>query len=223
MVPNLSLTPKYQLDGAAIQGARTTIPAEPFTYLTTRVYPYPRTGTRAPDGMFPQQRVGEAYAPGLYTTRIPGVRRGQELRPKAGNPHRLLPKYQSYGPAAWVRAPTLKSNPGMKAHFTLDKAVVQGVMPASTYQQLTGKITTEPGLPQVVTEQARTIERYPRTSLMFEPPQQRLVRAPVGAPALQWDWSTFFWGSLAGGATALLLAYGVIPALLEFGARRIRR
>ena len=37
----------------ALQGARTTIPARSFTQLTTRHFPYPRTGTRAPNGMFP--------------------------------------------------------------------------------------------------------------------------------------------------------------------------
>lgn len=45
--------PKYSLDKAEIQGARATIPAPQFTGLTTRRFPYPRVGTRAPNGMFP--------------------------------------------------------------------------------------------------------------------------------------------------------------------------
>lgn len=203
---DLSLRPKYSLDQAAVEGAQSTIPAETFTYLTGRRYPYPRIGTRASDGMFPEQRVGDMYAPGLYTSRVAlgsGIR---DVRPKL---------------RIEERNPNLGSNVMLKPHYTLNETVVQGVMPASTYERLTGKITTEPGLPRVVID-GETLEQYSQ-SLMLEAPQQRLVSAPVKAPTLEWDWGTFFWGSVAGGVTAILLAYGVIPALAEAGAQIVKK
>ncbi len=50
----MSLRPKYTLNKAAVQGSRYTINAIPFSQLTSRSYPYPRIGTRAPNGMFPR-------------------------------------------------------------------------------------------------------------------------------------------------------------------------
>lgn len=170
------LRPKYQLNHPQVQGARATIPAEQFTRLTQRRYPYPRVGTRAPDSMFP--KTGNPNNPGV-----------------------MQPMYTTDG-YGWVRAPPIGGNPGvLRPHYMLDKAQVQGVMPAATYTRLTSKITTAPELPP----------RYP------------VARAPVRVPALEIDWGTVFWGAVAGGLVTLGFVYGVIPALAEWGAAAIRR
>lgn len=96
----------------------------------------------------------------------------------------------------------VKAVAGLKPHYTLDKAVVQGVMPASAYQRLTGKLTTAPRLPARGTSS--------------------VAMAPARAPAL-FDWGTFVGGALAGGILTILLTYGVIPALAEWGVREIGR
>ena len=174
------LRPKYQLDKAGIQGARATINAVPFTQLTTRRYPYPRTGTRAPDGMFPSPS-NPGHNPGLGHSLV-----------------RMPWGYMERGITVKVGA--------MRPHYILDKTAVQGVMPARIYREMTGKLTTEPTLPPV-------------------PVGQRLSargRAPVGAPALV-DWGSVFWGAVAGGTIALGLAYGIIPALAQWGVKAIRK
>lgn len=112
------------------------------------------------------------------------------------------------------------SNPVLRPKFTLDRSQVEGVMPASTYQALTGKITTEPDLPQIISENGTVEIKYP-TSLMFkQQPQPQMMG--VQAPSLEWDWGTFLAGSVVGGVTFALIAYGVVPALLQFGAKKIR-
>lgn len=163
----LVLRPKYQLDKAALEGDRITIPPHEFTELTGRRYPYARLGTRAPNSN-------------------PGSNPGSIVR-------------MPYG---YVRDGEVLRVATMQPHYTLDKAVVQGVMPAQTYARLTGKVTTAPQLPARRTPSA--------------------VRAPMRTPAL-FDWGAFVGGALAGGVLALLLTYGVIPALAEWGAREIRR
>lgn len=168
------LRPKYSLDHAEIQGDRITIPPKEFTELTSRHYPYPRVGTRAPNSMFPQGNPGN-----------PGV-----LQPIVREP---------YG---YVRdGRVVKSIGGLKPHYMLDKAVVQGVMPASTYAELTRKLTTAPTLP----------------------PQRGAGAPTVRAPALQFDWGTFFVGIVAGGLVTLGFVYGVIPAMAEWGAAEVRK
>lgn len=158
------LRPKYQLNKTAIQGDRITVPAPQFTELTTRRYPYPRVGTRAPNGMFPY--VGN-----------PGV---------------------------------------LKPHYILDKTQVQGVMPAGTYERLTGKMTTQPQIPTYVATDSGLALRYPPT--VWGP----TVRAPVRAPALQ-DWGMFFWGAVAGMVFTIGMVYGVIPAMAEWAAVAVKK
>lgn len=166
------LRPKYSLNGAKVEGDAITIPAGEFSGLTTRSYPYPRVGTRTPDGMFPYK--GE-------DTRVAA---------ESGDLIRL--------PTGYVRGGTLPITK-LTANYTLNKSAVQGVMPSETYEMLTGKKTTEFELPPLPTKPA----------VMLPEP-------------LATDWGSFMWGGIAGGIGALLLAYGVIPALLEAGAKRIR-
>lgn len=171
------IRPKYSLNHYEIQGDSITIPADEYIALTTRHYPYPRVGTRAPDGMFP------------YT----------------GNPG------SNPGSSSLVREPhgyvrdgaIVKSIGGIRPHYTLDKTEIQGVMPASTYMDLTGKLTTAPTLP-------------PRYAYSGGSPV-------VSAPALEFDWGTFFWGAILGGVVTLGFVYGVIPAMAEWGAAEIRK
>jgi len=89
----------------------------------------------------------------------------------------------------------------MQPHYTLNKGVVQGVMPSMTYREMTGRLTTEPTLPPGAM-----------------PP--RLMRAPR-APALV-DWGSVFGGVVLGGLVTLGMIYGVIPALAELAAGKIR-
>lgn len=178
----MALRPKYQLNHMALQGARTTIPARSFTQLTTRRYPYPRVGTRAPNGMFP----------------------------KTGNPLEITQEKVHYELG--------NGNPVnvWRPHYTLDKAAIQGVMPASTYRRLTGKLTTEPQIPTYIGDHSLA---------MHEPPTVASYGAEYAiprAPALAFDWGTFFWGAVAGGVVALAMVYGIIPALGEWGAVAIR-
>lgn len=162
------LRPKFQLNHAAIQGDRYTIPAEEFTQLTGRRYPYARLGTRAPNS-------------------------------NPGNPGNTIVR----APYGYVRdGAIVRQIGGMKPKFTLDKAVVQGVMPATTYRRLTGKLTTAPQLP---------------------PGARVRTHGLVRAPALQFDWSTFFWGAVGGGIVTLAMVYGIIPALAEWGAAAIKK
>jgi len=165
------LRPKFSLDHAQIQGDAITIPAEEFTELTTRTYPYPRVGTRAPDGMFPH----------------------------TGNPGNPIVR----APYGYVRDGSIvRGVGGLTPHYTLDKATVQGVMPASTYAELTGKLTTAPELP----------------------PQYVTTRAPsvVRAPTLQ-DWGMFVFGAIGGIIFTVAMIYGVIPALAEWGVAAIKK
>lgn len=177
------LRPKYNLNHAALQGDRYTVPAEQFSKLTSRRYPYPRVGTRAPNGMFPSRRG------------TPG------LRPKyglggGGNPRVLKPK------------------------FTLDNTSIQGVMPASTYARLYGgELTTQPDIPTYTAE-------GPGLAVSYPPRSGRSIRRALGparAPALQWEWETFFWGAVAGGIVALGFAYGIIPALGALTKKKIQK
>jgi len=186
------LRPKYELDHAEVQGAVTTIPAEEYTRLTGRVYPYPRVGIRAPDGMFPQYIAGDGRPLGpKYTTDSmasppsSGTVRARALRQTA-----LMPKYMA------------GDGNSMGPHYLLDGAEVQGVMPAETYYRLTGKLTSRPELP----------------------PHYQVAQAPfVRAPALVFDWGTFFWGAVGGGVVTLAMVYGIIPALAEWGAAEVRK
>lgn len=165
------LRPKYSLNRAQVEGARATIPAQTFQQLTSRRYPYPRVGTRAPNGMFP----------------------------KVGNP--------GHG--------NLGHNPGLKPHYTLNRTAVQGVMPAETYQRLTGKITTAPELPMVVS-----------TNGMVELnalARRRQGAAIVRAPTALIDPTSIIIGVVAGGLVTLGFIYGIIPALAEWGAAAVKR
>lgn len=174
------LRPKYQLDKAKIEGDRYTINAKAFSELTGRRFPYPRLGTRAPNQMFP------------HTSNLghnPGLGHGIVRTPYG---------YTEIPPTVQVGA--------MKPRYTLDRPSIEGIMPASIYREMTGKLTTEPTLPPI-------------------PVGQRLSargRTPVGAPALV-DWGSVFWGAVAGGTIALGLAYGLIPALAEWGVKAIRK
>ena len=189
------LRPKYTLDKAGVQGARATINAPAFTELTSRRYPYPRVGTRAPNGMFP--RSGN---PG-----VPLPPRGRTAPRFISGP--LSPKFQQ-GNGGLVRMPYGYVEPGpivkagaIQPHYTLDKGVVQGVMPSMIYRDMTGRLTTEPTLPP-------------------EAGAARLMRAPA-TPALV-DWGSVFGGVVLGGLVTIGMIYGVIPALAELAAGKIR-
>ena len=95
------------------------------------------------------------------------------------------------------------SNPGLRAKFILDKKEVQGVMPASTYYALTGKLTTEWEKP------------------VYRPPTVEIP--PMAAPTLEFDWGSFAWGALVGIGGTLLTVWGVIPAIAQAGAAAITR
>ena len=204
----MALNPKYTLNRAAVEGSIQTIPADPYQKITTRRYPYPRIGTGAPNGMFPSIPLGEtAPVYGGYTTKV-----------SVGRNNNLRPKYQSPG---YVKDPMVRGNPtGLKPHYTMDNAQIEGVMPASTYKDLTGKITTAPELPRIITKNGTVEIEYP-TSLMLKQPST-ITRA-IQAPALAWDWGSFVAGSVLGGIAFAMIAYGVIPALAEAGAKRLRR
>ena len=186
------LRPKYELDHAEVQGAVTTIPATEYTRLTSRVYPYPRIGTRAPDGMFPRYVAGDGrpLQPKYNTDSFASPPSSGTVRAQALKRTALMPKYMAGD-----------GNP-FEPHYLLDHAEVQGVMPAETYYRLTGKLTTAPELPP----------HYPVT-------EAPLVRAP----ALAFDWGTFFWGAVGGGIITLAMVYGIIPALAEWGAAEVRK
>ena len=188
------LRPKYELDHAEVQGAVATIPAADYTRLTGRVYPYPRVGTRAPDGMFPRYIAGDgrplkakyttdsfASPPSSGTVRSPALKRTA-----------LMPKYQ-HG----------NGNP-IAPHYLLNHAEVQGVMPAETYYRLTGKLTTAPELP-------------PHYATPVPPTQLGRM------PSLAVDWGSVFWGAVLGGTVTLGFVYGIIPALAEWGAAAVRK
>lgn len=200
------LNPKYSLDGASVEGSAQTIPAGPYQAITSRRYPYPRTGTGAPDGMFPTE---EPSVYGRYTTKV-----------AVGRPTDLRPKYQSPG---YVQAPAIGNPTGLKPHYTMDKAQVEGVMPASTYRALTGKLTTAPELPEIIMENGATVEiEYPTSLMLKQPSNYPAQPRTVQVPALAWDWGSFVAGGILGGITFAMIAYGVVPALVEVGARRIR-
>lgn len=203
----MSLRPKYTLDREAVQGDRYTINAAAFNQLTSRRYPYPRIGTRAPNGMFPRGEESQF----LQGNGLP-LPTGH-LAPK-GIPGPLLPKFQlgDGNPGiggSLVRMPYGYVEPGpivkvgaLKPHYMLNKTVVQGVMPASIYETMTGKRTTEFTLP-------------PRA-------EATRVSAPT-TPTAQVDYGSLFWGAVLGGVVTVGLVYGVIPALAEAGAKAIRK
>jgi len=176
------LRPKYELGNGA-QGSRTTIPAEEFTRLTGQRYPYPRLGTRAPNSnpgtIQPKYTTDSMASPASSGT----VTAGRFI------PGPLTPKYMAGD-----------GNPVIAPHYVLDRAEVQGVMPAETYMRLYGRLTTQPELPP----------RYPSAPV-------------VRAPSLAFDWGTFFWGAVGGGIVTLLMVYGVIPALSEWAAFEVRK
>ena len=175
------LRPKYEL-GDGVQGSRTTIPAGEFTRLTGQRYPYPRAGTRAPNSNLgiiqPRYTTDSMASPASSGT----VTAGRFI------PGPLTPKYM-HGDGV-----------GIAPHYILDRAEVEGVMPAETYMRLYGRLTTAPELPP------------------------RYAGAPVvRAPSLAFDWGTFFWGIVAGGVVTLGFVYGVIPALAEWTAAEVRK
>lgn len=202
----MSLRPKYILNEKALQGDRYTIPPKPFTQLTTRRYPYPRVGTRAPNGMFPSKT----------------------------NPLELVQEKAHYG---------LGNGNPMKPHYTLNKTAVQGVMPSSIYSQMTGKLTTSPQMPrytssppmydQLQRHEPPTVPPYTPTELVSSGGLvERVVSSPYGqraglqrvaSPSLAIDWGSVFWGAVAGGVGTVLMIYGVIPALAEWGAAAIKK
>ena len=224
----MSLRPKYTLDRAEVQGDRYTINAEPFTQLTTRSYPYPRIGTRAPNGMFPKYQQGNGLplptghlAPkGIPGPLTPKFQLGDGLPLPTGHlaprgiPGPLEPKFQlgdgnpGFGgtlvrtPRGYVEyGPTVRAG-SLKPHYMLDRTEVQGVMPASTYAlMMGGKLTTEFTLPPVG--------------------EETVISAP-SAPAL-FDYGTLFWGAVLGGLVTAGFVYGVIPALGEWSAAAIRK
>ena len=117
------------------------------------------------------------------------------------------PRYDDGG--RLVRMPWGYVEPGpivkvgsLKPKYMLNKTAVQGVMPASTYEQMTGRRTTEFTLPPVGRE--------------------TVISAPM-APALEFDYGTLFWGTVLGAVGTVAMVYGVIPALAEAGARAIRK
>lgn len=193
----MSLRPKYQLNHAQLQGARTTLPAKPFTQLTTRRFPYPRVGTRAPDGMFPKVGNPSSNPGNPSALRLTDGRGESYQMPITPTNLALLnargEQYQM--PSKWPQLP------GINPHYMLNRAAIQGVMPAQTYERLTGKITTAPTLPQATRSRARAVR----------------------APALEIDWGTVFWGAVAGGLVTLGMVYGVIPAMAEWAAKEIKK
>lgn len=133
-----------------------------------------------------------------------------------GNPGIIQPKYTTDSMASPSSSGTVRASkfiPGVlmpkymhgdgnpiAPHYVLDHAEVQGVMPAETYMRLYGRLTTQPELPP------------------------HYASAPIArAPSLAFDWGTFFWGAVGGGVVTLLMAYGVIPALAEWGAAAIKK
>lgn len=245
MVYTLSvLRPKYSLDKSVIQGDRITVPAGAFTELTTRRYPYPRVGTRAPNGMFPYigrnnplEIVAEKAHYGLgngnpypeqmlYVPNVGPYREYGEFVPNHEGGLVRMPygyvrpmgeraRYAEGSPYAragvnpgLVRTPygyvepPIPRFPGIQPHYTLNKSVVEGVMSERIYTELTGKHTTEPTLPP-------------------SPPPR--VAGPLRTPTLEVDWSSVFWGFVAGGVVTLGMAYGVIPALAEAAAKAVRK
>lgn len=216
----MALRPKYSLNKTALQGDRYTIPARPFTQLTTRRYPYPRVGTRAPNGMFPN-----VYPSGLGALVQPGYGHGN------GNPLEIVQEKAHYG---------LGNGKPMRPHYTLNKPAVQGVMPSSTYAQMTGKLTTSPQMPRYTEQNQQLVRHEPPTVPPYSPTElvspmgrvEHVVSSPYGkqadlrrvaTPSLEFDWGTFFWGAVGGGVAALLMVYGVIPALAEWGAAAIKK
>lgn len=202
MVKRMSvLRPKYTLDKASVEGARSTINAVPFTQLTSRRYPYPRVGTRAPNGMFPRGgNPGVPLPPRGFTAPrfIPGP-----LSPKFqyGNGNPGLGGRLKRRPYGYVESGPIVQAAAIKPHYTLNKGAVEGVMPASVYRRMTGKRTTEFTLPPLARE--------------------RRVAAAPSAPALV-DWGSVFGGVVLGGLVTLGMIYGVIPALAEVAAGKIR-
>lgn len=160
----------------------------------------------------------EAYQ-AVTTRRYPYPRIGTGA-PNGMFPSMPLGEHAVYGRYTSKVSVPHASNPVLRPKFTLDRSQVEGVMPASTYMALTGKITTEPELPQIIAGNG-TVEIEHPTSLMFKQPSKPQMMM-VQAPSLVWDWGTFLAGSVIGGVTFALLAYGILPALLEAGAKRIR-
>lgn len=90
------------------------------------------------------------------------------------------------------------TNPGvLRPHYTLDRAEVQGVMPASTYYALTGKLVTTRG------------PELPRA------PTPTVVRAP----ALQTEW--MLGAGIVGFIIGILTGWGLTEALARAAAVRI--
>ena len=201
----MALNPKYTLNRAAVEGSAQTIPAEAYQKITTRRYPYPRIGTRAPDGMFPSIPINEATPVyGRYTSKV-GVGRPANLRPKA----------------RYIKGSGRGNPTGLKPHYTMNRSTVEGVMPASTYKAITGKTTTAPELPRIIAENGTVEIEYP-TSLMLKQPSTPIQAQQIQTPGLVWDWGSFVAGGVLGGIAFAMTAYGVVPALVEAGAKRIR-
>lgn len=145
------LRPKYGLNHAEVQGAVTTIPASEYTRLTTRTFPYPRIGTRAPDNMFPKYVAGDGnpLEPKYTTDSFASPASSGTVVASPFIPRYLRPKY-------------IAGNGNLMApHYLLNHAEIQGVMPAETYMRLTGKLTTAPELPPRYPEARAPIQEVP--------------------------------------------------------------